>query len=138
MLNGGYGADYLSGGEGNDQLHGDRGDDTLFGDAGDDWLSHVDAGYDRLYGGTGNDGFGVANPYGNTLEGEIDGGDGQDRLELTLYDNGPVEFDAMTGAMGELSFANIEQFEVQARGGYNDILRGGAGNDVLDGGAEMI
>ncbi|WP_374846761.1 calcium-binding protein [Brucella ciceri] len=133
VLNGGYGADYLSGGVGNDQVHGDRGDDTLFGDAGDDWLSHVYAGYDRLDGGAGDDGFGVANPYGNTVEGEIDGGDGQDRLVLTLYDDGPVVFDAMTGAMADLSFVNIEQFEVEARTGYNDTLRGGAGNDLLDG-----
>ncbi|WP_273786819.1 calcium-binding protein [Brucella intermedia] len=133
VLNGGYGADYLSGGDGDDQLHGDRGDDTLLGDAGNDWLSHVYAGYDRLNGGAGDDGFGVANPDGNTIEGEIDGGDGLDRLVLTLYDNGPVVFDAMTGAMADLSFVNIEQFEVQARAGYNDTLRGGVGNDLLDG-----
>ncbi len=115
-MRGGYGADYLSGGDGNDQLHGDRGDDTLFGDAGDDWLSHVYGGYDRLYGGSGNDGFGVANSFGNTLEGEIDGGDGQDRLVLTLNYDGPVVFDAMTGTMGSLAFSNIEQFDVQIRG----------------------
>ncbi len=165
VLHGGYGADSLNGGDGNDQLHGEWGDDTLFGGAGDDWLSHVHAGYDRLFGGAGNDGFGVANPYQNALAGEIDGGDGQDWLRLTTYGSSvPVEFDAMTGSYGELSFVNVEQFQVQIRDtsglgytlrggdgddtlvtdtgndglegrGGNDILRGGAGSDRLDGGA---
>lgn len=124
VLHGGYGADCLSAGDGND---------TLFGDSGDDWLSHVYAGFDRLCGGAGNGGFRVANPDGNTVEGEIDGGDGQDRLVLTLYEDGPIVFNALIGAMGELSFANIEQFEVGPRAGYNDTLRGGTGKDLLDG-----
>jgi Ca2+-binding RTX toxin-like protein len=165
ILHGGYGADELSGGDGNDQLHGEWGDDTLFGGAGDDWMSHVYAGYDRLYGGDGNDGFGVANPYQNPLAGEIDGGEGQDWLQLTTYGSSvPVEFDALSGSYGDLSFVNVEEFQVRIRDtsglgytlrggegddtlqtdagddvlegrGGNDILRGGVGSDWLDGGA---
>jgi Ca2+-binding RTX toxin-like protein len=143
-LRGGVGSDRLSGGEGNDRLHGDWGNDTLFGDAGDDWLTNGYAGYDRLDGGAGNDGFGIANAAGHTLEGEIDGGEGQDWLRMTVFaPPGPVEFDATTGSFAGLSFVNVEDFEVEirdARGGVSHTLRGGNGNDALetDGGDDVI
>ncbi|MDK9697309.1 MAG: hypothetical protein OEL76_13050, partial [Siculibacillus sp.] len=102
-LSGGDGNDTLSGGDGDDNLSDGAGADTLHGDAGDDTLSggdagdvlHGDDGNDTLnltanaqvsaYGGNDDDTFVLTNISQDPTSFVIDGGSGDDILEVDGY-----------------------------------------------------
>lgn len=74
----------VRGGEGNDTIHIGGQGLIVHGGGGDDWLYLHDAGTTQAYGGDGNDlftaDFGSDGSYGGSLQ----GGDGDDRFEVTL------------------------------------------------------
>jgi Ca2+-binding RTX toxin-like protein len=133
-LNGGTGDDELHGGSAGDDLSGD----DFFGDAGDDLLDGG-AGDDNLFGGPGHD--------------EAVGGPGTDRVSFAGGD-GADTLDVNTGTLTTIdhsvTFAAVERFAIDGRGGAdtlvggpaddwlngdegNDLIRGGAGDDSLSG-----
>jgi Ca2+-binding RTX toxin-like protein len=101
--------DTLDGGDGNDKLHGERGHTTLDGGNGDDVLSTAHGASNVLLGGQGNDTL-DSNSFDDTLDGgggddvlkvltdgwaggsagtlQLEGGDGNDTMMLTLTDGG--------------------------------------------------
>jgi Ca2+-binding RTX toxin-like protein len=120
-LTGSTSADYIIGRRGDDVLYGLAGSDLLVGGAGNDTLSsgnvvgsvgYSDEGNDTLRGGAGNDLL-VAG-LGNNI---VKGGAGDDRLSGSGMLMGGAGDDTIWGA-----------YESDIRG---DVLRGGAGNDVL-------
>ncbi|WDZ81579.1 calcium-binding protein (plasmid) [Ensifer adhaerens] len=155
-IGGDNGDDRLDGGAGNDLIKAGEGSDMAFGGDGRDVISSSgfsDGGKDVLDGGNGDDVIFDAFPYqaglgdGSTLlggggndeihayfSGTVDGGAGQDRLDLSLYTQGEViDFDGTRGVTQTgLTFINVEDFSVTA-GYQDDVLRGGDGNDVLEG-----
>ncbi len=116
LLDGGDGRDELAGGPGDDYLHGGSGADRLDGGSGADWLEGG-AGSDALEGGDGNDVL-VGDAYlvprliepvdGRSIVVTNDGYDTDD----ALYASSPIPFLVSGG---------------------NDILSGGAGDDLLVG-----
>ncbi|WP_322110970.1 calcium-binding protein [Steroidobacter gossypii] len=138
QLSGGDGADTVIGGDGNDLLFGDGGDDVLDGGDGedivrggdgDDVLSSGGGVYDELYGDAGND----------TLRGAglLDGGSDDDLLEGTgtlLGGDGNdtlrgLRFDILRGGAGD----DVLQAYSNAWDQGSNILEGGTGNDTLYG-----
>jgi Ca2+-binding RTX toxin-like protein len=150
-LSGGEGNDVLYGGDGNDVLDGNEGNDTVFGGDGNDSLTSWTGGSDVLDGGNGNDYIWTTGSNNEMLtirggagddlistnqQSDIDGGDGNDRLEINISNpTGAIDFDAASGsaAVG-LTFINVENFEVSVRGDHDDTLRGAGGDDWLWGG----
>jgi Ca2+-binding RTX toxin-like protein len=67
---------------------------------------------------------------------DIDGGDGNDRLEINISSpTGPIDFDAASGSTESgLIFVNVEDFGVGVHGDHDDTLRGAGGDDWLSGG----
>ncbi|BBH40871.1 hypothetical protein myaer102_34570 [Microcystis viridis NIES-102] len=126
------GADYLIGGDGNDSLDGGAGNDTLYGGAGDDTLNggvgddSFNLGVINLsstgtvIGGDGDDIFIFYGPY----TGIIDGGGGNDRIDIAPGYSGNIIFPA--------TITGIESVIVPGSGG-DDYLIGDDGNDSLDG-----
>ncbi|MEH2113142.1 calcium-binding protein [Nostoc sp.] len=120
--------DVLRGTAGNDILNGGAGDDLIFGGAG----------YDTLNGGDGNDRI-------TDTDGIVDGGAGTDTLvaDYSQLNNGAgvdVGFNGQNAIFSRvntatlLSYSNIERFELTGSQ-YADVLRGTAGNDILNRGA---
>ncbi|MEA3052453.1 MAG: hypothetical protein QOG72_1356 [Sphingomonadales bacterium] len=116
-LYGGAGADRLEGGSGDDSLQGDAGDDILLGGegrdslsdgfgnnifdggAGDDWLFSSNTGNDLLIGGAGDDSLSVSrSSLFSTEQNRLEGGEGNDRLYVSVQNRGLVEIDAGTGS----------------------------------------
>jgi len=121
------GADYLIGGDGDDSLDGGAGNDTLYGGAGDDTLNGGVgddtfnlSGTGTVIGGDGDDIFIFYGPY----TGIIDGGGGNDRIEIAPGYSGNIVFPA--------TIAGIESVIVPGSGG-DDYLIGDDGNDSLNG-----
>jgi len=126
------GADYLIGGDGDDSLDGGAGNDTLYGGAGDDTLNggvgddSFNLGVINLsstgtvIGGDGDDIFIFYGPY----TGIIDGGGGNDRIDIAPGYSGNIIFPA--------TITGIESVIVPGSGG-NDYLIGDDGNDSLNG-----
>ncbi len=113
---GGGGDDTIAGLAGNDQLLGNPGNDVLLGGDGLDTLEGG-AGNDRLFGGTGDDRLNgdIVGVAGNdTLLGE-DGADWLDAGEGLDWLDGGTGNDTLYGGLGA------------------DVLRGGAGDDLLFG-----
>ena len=169
-INGGDSDDRIRGGAGNDSISGNDGNDRIFGEAGNDSISGND-GVDGINGGDGHDSIkgndGNDELYGDdgndTLDGGFgsdvcDGGAGNDRLQSNgeLAETEPVVsvedlgsrvasfidtlvndgFLAAAESFGqfleELGFLTLDQL----RGGPgNDLLEGSNGPDVLDGAA---
>ncbi|MFW2830913.1 calcium-binding protein [Sphingomonas sp. ID0503] len=140
-LYGGDGNDSLVGGKGSDQLDGGDGNDTVRGGADSDNLSDG-LGADKLYGEDGNDFINVSeNGYTMDLQKDVvDGGAGTDSVTFYSY-NWSVVLDLSNqknndGYIKGDTFTSIERFTGT---GYDDILKGGSGNDRLDGnGADDI
>jgi Ca2+-binding RTX toxin-like protein len=128
----------ITGTQYNDILRGGAGNDTLNGGGG----------YNYLFGGAGNDIL-------INIQGTVDGGAGTDTLiaDYSLFNNGvgievgyngqnaiysndnsilPGSINAYN-AFPLLTYSNVEKFEITGTQ-YADKLRGGAGNDILDGG----
>ncbi len=121
------GADYLIGGDGDDSLDGGAGNDTLYGGAGDDTLNGGVgddtfnlSGTGTVIGGDGDDIFIFYGPY----TGIIDGGGGNDRIDIAPGYSGNIIFPA--------TITGIESVIVPGSGG-DDYLIGDDGNDSLDG-----
>ena len=128
-LDGGAGNDTLLGGAGDDILIGGLGDDTLVGGAGDDTLSGG-SGANTIDGGAGTD----------TLDETHDGG-------MVLAD-GWIETESRAGAVARSTLTGVEKATLRGGDGADRIdasgfsgkatLLGGAGDDVLIGGAQAI
>ncbi|MCZ8227089.1 MAG: lectin-like protein [Microcystis sp. LE19-84.1B] len=121
------GADYLIGGDGDDSLDGGAGNDTLYGGAGDDTLNGGVgddtfnlSGTGTVIGGDGDDIFIFYGPY----TGIIDGGGGNDRIDIAPGYSGNIVFPA--------TITGIESVIVPGSGG-DDYLIGDDGNDSLNG-----
>jgi Ca2+-binding RTX toxin-like protein len=108
----------ITGGSGNDNLVGGKNNDALKGGAGNDVLD----------GGGGTD--------------TIDGGAGNDTAIINLSTQTiALTASVGTGAVGGVTFSNIEAFNLTTGsgndsltgGGLNDTLVGGAGNDTMNG-----
>ena len=111
------GADTLYGDAGNDTLDGGVGNDTLIGGSGDD----------HMIGGRGNDLF-VVDSLLDTIVEKL--GEGTDAVETAL------------SAYSLAGIANIENLTFTGSGPFHgtgnaldNTIRGGTGNDTLDGGA---
>jgi Ca2+-binding RTX toxin-like protein len=112
-ITGGSGNDILIGGAGNDQLSGEDGDDTI----------NAGLGRDNVDGGAGNDLLIV--DYSNSALG----------MSGAAYGNGSSYYTAYNASgYNDISFFNIERFEITGTGG-NDNIQTGAGNDNIIGGA---
>jgi Ca2+-binding RTX toxin-like protein len=96
VIYGGAGDDELIGGEGDDVLRGEAGDDRLDGGEGHDHLTSEDQGSDTLIGGEGNDYLFVdRKKAGDSLI--LDGGGGNDRLVIQLFEITQIEASAGDG-----------------------------------------
>ena len=135
IINGNAGNDRLTGGRGPDELNGAGGADTLRGGGG----------YDLLLGGAGND------TLSDSLTGAyIDGGRGTDTLDFSASASGVAVYsqNVETGVTVQMLDGSVEvthagqQFanrifntEVLVGSGYNDVLWAGNGSDTIRGGA---
>ncbi|MFL1462996.1 hypothetical protein ACI6QG_12380 [Roseococcus sp. DSY-14] len=140
VLDGREGDDTLWGGAGDDTLTGGEGDDLLEGGAGDDVLADT-AGTDLLRGGLGNDIYLVS-----SATSVIDDAGGQDTL-LALVDGlllpVALEVGALGGAAtllrahdgGALLYGQAALASRLLGGAGHDVLVGGAAADTLEGGA---
>lgn len=145
LLEGGAGADTLvghkgndtlAGGEGDDQLDGSAGDDQFDGGAGNDMLNGGE-GADRMEGGTGNDSYLVDQALDVITE-LLDGGIDTiiSSIDWTLRDH--VENLILTNERVDTrGFGNALDNYMQGSSRAN-ILDGGAGNDTIVGGANVV
>src|SRR5262249_28797634 len=134
--------DRMHGGNGNDVIYAGFGDDLVWGDAGNDTL-YGEQGNDTLYGGTGNDVL-----VGGSGAGVLDGGDGIDTasyetsntavvadLSLPVFNSGDaagdryISIENLIGGSGNDTLTGDWQ---------DNVLEGGPGGDVLDGGGSAI
>ncbi|MEO6092863.1 MAG: peroxidase family protein [Novosphingobium sp.] len=130
--------DVMLGGAGNDHLFGAGGDDEMFGGAGDDTIDGG-LGNNLIYGEDGDDVI-VSGPGDDT----IDGGAGNDTIVFATA-AAAITFDLAitnvqdTGGAGSDKIINVENvvgsaFNDKLYGDDGDnVLTGGAGNDLLDG-----
>lgn len=149
-LKGENGNDWLDGGAGNDEVRGGAGMDIVAGGEGND-IVHGGADGDTLLGGAGNDRL-----YGSEMtDGEgsdlLDGGLGDDKLYADASDTvlGGDGYDqlivrGLSGMSVDLAAAEVEEtwggafddmFDGSDVTGDSLLLRGGAGDDHLIGGA---
>ena len=154
-LTGGSRADILLGGTGADKLYGKGGNDTLDGKGGNDYLAGAD-GDDRLYGGSGNDvlhgtkGNDYLVPGSGHDKGY--GGPGEDAFQMGKQAAAGTDDDYISGGTGESDSLSYSRYTIGitadadgvkgddgAKGEHDTIegdierIRGGAGNDVLNG-----
>ena len=128
---GGAGADSLDGGAGNDYVVGGSGDDLASGGEGDDVVTGM-SGADTLNGGDGSDYVSGIDPRDlYDLEG----------IAIGSFDPAPILDDFVAGIAGlygsDVSAGQLER----VRAGFNssdqnsddDLLNGGAGDDLLEG-----
>ncbi|MGV0028829.1 DUF4347 domain-containing protein [Phormidesmis priestleyi] len=119
----------LNAGAGNDTLFGNQGDDILLGQQGSDYLS----------GGTGEDDM----IGGHNVIGGADGNDlmeGGDNADVMLGDNGTITRRPQVGGGWQrypAPFADVirdvVRFDDLDRIGGNDVMRGGSGDDIIQG-----
>ncbi len=128
LLVGGGASNMLTGQGGNDTIFGGAGADDLYGDKGDDVISG-EAGLDWILGGFGNDTiYSDENPALYTLLNPEDSAGGQ------LF--GAVGNDTIIGDAGvDFVRGGPDNDTIDARGGADINVLGGAGNDKIIGGA---
>ncbi|MEC7257784.1 MAG: calcium-binding protein, partial [Pseudomonadota bacterium] len=139
-------ANLLSGGDGNDILRGRAGNDTLNGDAGDDDLIGG-AGNDQLDGGAGQDRAIFSGAFADfTVTVNADDsvtvvGQGADTLrdiETLVFDDQTVAVSSLPRVIVADSAANVliggDGDDILDGGNGADVVRGGAGDDELSGG----
>ncbi|WP_158298990.1 calcium-binding protein [Sphingomonas psychrotolerans] len=121
-IEGGMGDDVVEGGAGRDYIYGGKGADMLRGGADDDIIGDGDSGGNSLYGEGGNDDINMYHGvHGETGTSYLDGGDGDDRIGVSLYSESHVDVSAGAGA--DLVYLEVE------RGSANVNL--GAGTDTV-------
>jgi hypothetical protein len=125
VLTGNDGDNIIISDGGNDKLYGGLGHDVLIGGAGDDILSGGTGVANEMYGGAGNDKY-IVSAAGDTLV--ENPGEGID----TVYANVSLYF--MHDNFENLIFTGTGNFTGIGNTAANTIV-GGAGDDVLDGGA---
>ncbi|MFC5423516.1 metallophosphoesterase [Bosea eneae] len=125
----GLGDDTVQASDGNDTVDGNEGDDVLDGEAGDDVLAGG-AGDDELIGGAGDDRLA-----GGAGDDTLEGGDGADTADYA-DDTVGVTIDLAAGeAFGDAAGADaLIAIENVIGGSGDDVLRGDAGDNRLDGG----
>lgn len=136
---GGAGGDHLVGGRGNDRLRGGTGEDAIGGGLGDDLLRGGAGSHDALVGGLGNDRLRGGRGAHDLLRGDfgrdlLDGGPGgldiasfssaADAMEVDLWDR-------RASGDGRDRLGRIEDIVGSA---FDDIVRGNAGPNRIDGG----
>lgn len=164
-LRGGDGIDFLYGGAGNDTLIGDTGNDTFLGGTGNDLLIWNNGdGSDTIRGEAGTDVVVVngsttagdnfllnrngaqaifsrtnLTPFTLNVDGveqfEVNGGEGDDRLEVRELSGTEVDLVTFSGGAGNDTFDASDRFRptVSSGGTGNDSLIGGTGTDTLEG-----
>ena len=159
ILEGMGGNDFITGGDGDDVLLGGTGTDVLFGGAGDDLLwgggygntgiatpdqvrDDLDGGEgndslligrnDVALGGNGDDEFEMESEGAESWTATMDGGAGQDIVDLTFVRYRTIVYLDPTGGTEGLVLRNME---LVALGGYGSKVFGGARVDVVFGGA---
>ncbi|CAA7627205.1 calcium-binding protein [Magnetospirillum sp. UT-4] len=138
-VEGSAGDDVVLGDERNEHIQGFRGDDLLFGGAGDDQLDGG-IGDDTLEGGPGFDSY-DGGPGTDTLRfGVADGPAFVDLSTSTVQQGGVFEFadevENVTGSpFGDTLLGDDYDNRMEGGGGL-DLLGGGLGDDILDGGAD--
>ena len=121
-LEGGIGGDTLEGGDGNDTLDGGYGNDVARGGVGNDTLRAYDSS-DSLYGEAGNDWLDYIGNYNSPpASALLDGGDGNDRLSMLMYNVSHV--DAFGGAGDDV-------FQIYGIAAGSGAVTLGAGADTL-------
>jgi len=130
----------VTGNSGNNSLSGTTGADLISGLAGNDTLVGG-SGADFLYGGTGNDSL-----YGGNDNDTLDGGQGADRLEggsgTDTVDYSlstaavTVNLSTGTGSGGDAAGDTLVSIERAIGSGFNDVITGTTGSNLLDGGAD--
>lgn len=151
------GEDWLDGGSDDDSIFGDGGDDALWGSEGRDSL-YGGAGNDLLDGGKGNDfldgeagndvlkgGIGNDTLKGSQGEDTMDGGSGEDNVRYQESTSAvTVNLQTGIGSGGLAEGDRYQNIEVVIGSSYGDritgdngdnIIKGAAGADTLDGGA---
>lgn len=138
LITGARGDDQIFGGGGNDELEGQEGDDEVDGGDGDD---HVMAapGRNLVLGGPGDDT--VSNEYRVEVAGDprgtqFDGGDGRDRLFMSLYStrvkDENVTIDLLGGSsIGDTPVMAVGIEDVDVSGNGTIVLRGDDGPNSL-------
>ncbi|MCC6917665.1 MAG: hypothetical protein IT548_00590 [Alphaproteobacteria bacterium] len=130
----------VNGTAGNDSLAGDALNNDLFGSWGDDSLSGA-GGADNLFGEDGNDslagGDAADTLYGAAGDDTLNGGNGDDSLEGAAGNDrliGGNDRDLLNGGDGTdgLTGGNGDDTLNPGAAGTNDLLRGEAGNDLLN------
>ena len=123
LIVGNAGDDQIDGGGGQDHISGGFGSDLIHGGAGADWLEDSHGVADALYGDGGNDNIELYRswdePVGNLI---ADGGDGDDIIWLTLYNDTFV--DVFGGAGDDIVHLTVNQGRVR--------ITTGAGRDSID------
>lgn len=157
VLNGGEGRDLIKASSGADRLYGNGGDDALIGGTGADLMvggdgddrgttvAYYNSGSDRFYGGDGSDliddGIGRNRLYGQADDDElygsglIDGGPGDDTIEIAFEFSSPGEPDQGTaiGGPGRDTLRSSERSDdtFRARDGEADDVTCGDGRDTV-------
>jgi Ca2+-binding RTX toxin-like protein len=138
ILRGDSGDDYLDGSDGQDVLEGAAGADQLFGGGGNDDL-WGNGGNDTLWGGTGNDvlvgGTGVNILVGGAGADIVDGTEGVDTVSYASSGAG-VNVSLATGSAsgGDAEGDALTEIENLTGSGFDDVLEGDGGPNMLDGG----
>ena len=139
MLDGGDGIDTLYGGAGSDTLYGGAGGDTLWG-AGDNAGVIAPDTADIVYGGAGND-FIKGYEGGDQLWGEADNDTIYGMTGADVIDGGAGNDNLFSDGVYAVQIGvDIIQVQNAFDDGSSDTLRGGDGNDFLEGasGAELL
>ena len=137
---GGDGNDTLIGGTGNDTLWGNRGSDYMDGGAGDDYIvsggvdGDGDLGVDTLVGGDGDDFLSFRGIAYNGAPVLIDGGAGDDVIEVASYGVTASAGAIVTGGAGSDTFGGQGSFAPFTRSYYTVTdFKVGVGGDRIGG-----
>lgn len=134
LIRGDGGADQLFGGTGNDTLYGGKGADTMFGGAGNDRFSveSLDVGVDKINGGAGSD-FLWMRTEGDVIAANLATGTVKGLGDVPLATLTSVESISAIAANLTVIAGTAGANVIEARGGVDNVVDGGAGNDTISG-----